>query len=137
MPLNCGAEKILESPLAARRSNQSILKKINPKYFGKTDAKAEAPVFWSSDANSWLIVKVPNTGKDWGQKKRVSEDEMAGWHHWCNECELRQTSGDGEGQGGLMCYSHVVGKRQIQLGDSTTGTYAYIYILIYIYFNLC
>ena len=52
-------------------------------------------------------------------------------------CELRQTSGDGEGQGGLMCYSHVVGKRQIQLGDSTTGTYAYIYILIYIYFNLC
>ena len=25
-------EKILESPLAARRSNQSILKKINPEY---------------------------------------------------------------------------------------------------------
>ena len=56
-------EKILESPLAARRSNQSILKKINPKYLGRTDAKAEAPVFWSPDANSWLSVKVLILGK--------------------------------------------------------------------------
>ena len=31
---------------------------------------------------------------------------MAGWHHWCNEYELGQTSGDGEGQGGLaVCCS--------------------------------
>ena len=28
---------------------------------------------------------------------------MAGWHHQCNEYELWQTSGDGEGQGGLAC----------------------------------
>ena len=28
--------------------------------------------------------KVPDTGKDCGQKKRASEDEMAGWHHHCN-----------------------------------------------------
>ena len=41
-------------------------------------------------------------GKDWGQKeKRSSEDEMAGWHHWCNRDKFGQTSGDGEGQGGL------------------------------------
>ena len=69
-----------------------------------SDAEAEMPVFWSSDVNSWLIGKVPDTGKDWWQK-RVSEDEMAGWHHQCNEHELGQTSGDGEGQGGLMCCS--------------------------------
>ena len=32
----------------------------------------------SSDVNSWLIAKVPDAGKDWGQKeKRMSEDEMA------------------------------------------------------------
>ena len=37
--------------------------------------------------------------------KRASEDEMAGWHHQCNEHELGQTPGDGEGQGGLMCCS--------------------------------
>ena len=45
-------------------------------------------------------------GKDRGQKeKRVSEDEMAGWHHQCNEHELRQTLGDGERQGGLASCS--------------------------------
>ena len=30
---------------------------------------------------------------------------MAGWHHQCNEHELGQTLGDGEGKGGLACYS--------------------------------
>ena len=30
---------------------------------------------------------------------------MAGWHHLYNEHELGQTSGDGEGQGGLACSS--------------------------------
>ena len=45
----------------------------------RTDAEAETPVFWSSDVNSWLTGKVPDAGKDWGQKeKRASEDEMAG-----------------------------------------------------------
>ena len=73
---------------------------------GRTDVEAEAPVFWSSDVNSGLIAKVSDAGKDWGQEeKRASEDEMAGWHHWCNGSELGQTSGDGEGQGGLACCS--------------------------------
>ena len=45
-------------------------------------------------------------GKKCGQKeKRASEDEMAGRHHQCNEHELGQTPGDGEGQGGLACCS--------------------------------
>ena len=39
------------------------------------------------------------------EEKRVSEDEMAGWHHRCNRHELGQTSGDGEGQRGLACCS--------------------------------
>ena len=30
---------------------------------------------------------------------------MAGWHHRCNEHELGQTLGGGEGQGGLTCCS--------------------------------
>ena len=33
------------------------------------------------------------------------EGDMAGWHHRCNEHELGQTPGDGEGQGGLTCCS--------------------------------
>ena len=48
---------------------------------------------------------VLDAGKDWGQKKGASEDEMAGWHHQCNGCELGQTSGDDERQEGLACCS--------------------------------
>ena len=33
------------------------------------------------------------------------EDEMVGWHHQLNGHEFEQTSGDGEGQGSLMCCS--------------------------------
>ena len=90
-------EKTPEGPLDSK-----VIKPVNLKgdqtwiFIGWTDA--EAPVFWSSDGNSWLIGKVPDAGKDWGQKeKRASEDEMAGWHHWCNKHELEQTPGDDEG----------------------------------------
>ena len=96
-------EKTPQSPLDSKE-----IKLVNLKgnqswtLIGRTDAQAETPVFWSSDANSWLTGKVPDAGKDWGQKgKRVSEDEMAGRHHRCNGHELGQTLGDGEGQGGL------------------------------------
>ena len=55
----------------------------------------------------WILIgKVPDAGKDWGQKeKRGSEDEMGRCHHQCNEHELGQTLGDGEGQGDLACCS--------------------------------
>ena len=56
------------------------------------------PIFWLLDVNCWLIGKVIDAEKDWRKKeKRVSEDEMAGWHHWCNGHELGQTLGDGKG----------------------------------------
>ena len=72
----------------------------------RTDTEAEVPIFWSPDANSQLIRKVPDSGKYWGQKeKRLSEDEIAGWHHQCNGHDLGQTLGYGEGQGGLACCS--------------------------------
>jgi len=35
----------------------------------------------------------------------MTEDEMAGWHHQLNGQEFEQASGDGEGQGSLVCYS--------------------------------
>ena len=59
--------KLLRVPWTARRSNQSVLKEINPDWFiGRTDAEAEAPVLWLPDANSvsWLIVRDPDAGKD-------------------------------------------------------------------------
>ena len=33
-------------------------------FFGRTDAEAETPIFWPSDAKSQLIGKDPDAGKD-------------------------------------------------------------------------
>ena len=94
-------KKKMRVPWTVRRTNQYILNK-SWILTGRNDAEAEVPVFWSPDANSWLIGKVPFTGKDWWQKEeRALEEEMVGRHHWCNGYELGQTPGDGEWQGGL------------------------------------
>ena len=92
-------EKTPESPLDSKEIKPVKLKGDQPWIFtGRTDAEVEAPVFWSSDVNRQLIGKVPDAGKDWGQKeKRVSEDEMAGRQPWSYEHELGQTPGDSEG----------------------------------------
>ena len=58
-------EKILESPLDCKE-----IKPVNPKgnqplvLIGSTDAEAEAPIFWPPDAESQLIGKGPDSGKD-------------------------------------------------------------------------
>ena len=42
-----------------------------------TDGEAEAPILWLPDANSQLIGKDPDAGKDRRLKeKRAAEDEM-------------------------------------------------------------
>ena len=102
MSSNCGTR---EDSLDSKEIKPVNLKGNQPWILiGRTDAEDEAPVFWALDANSQLIGKVPDAGKDWEQK-RASEDEMAGWHHWCNGYELGQTLEDSEGQGGLACWS--------------------------------
>ena len=95
-------EKTLESPL------DSKIKPVNPKrnqpwiFIGRT----KAAVLWSPDVKSWLTGKDPNAGKDWEQEeKRVTEDEMVGWHHWLNGHEFDQAPGDSEGQWSLACCS--------------------------------
>ena len=40
----------------------------------------------------------------------MTEDEMVGWHHRLNGHEYKQTPGDSEGQGSLMCCSPWGGK---------------------------
>ena len=59
--------------------------------------------------------------KDWKQKeKRVTEDDMVGWHHRFNGQELGQTLGDSEGHGGLACCNPWFAKSGTQLSDWTT-----------------
>ena len=71
--------RLLRVPWTSRRSNQSILKEISPGFIGRTDAEAETPILWSPPAKSWLIGKDPDAGRDWGQEKGTTKDEMAGW----------------------------------------------------------
>ena len=97
-------EKTLESPLDCKEI-QPVCSKGDQSwmFFGRTDAKAETPVLWPPHVKSWL------TGKDWcweglGQEEKgMTEDEMAGWHHWLDGPESEWTPGVGDGQGGLAC----------------------------------
>ena len=98
-------EKTLESPLDCKEiqpvhpeGNQSWI------FIGRTDAKAETPILWPTDAKNWLIWKDPDAGKDLGlEEKGMTEDEVVGWHHWLSGHEFEQAPGVGVGQGGLAC----------------------------------
>ena len=37
------------------------------------------------------------------EEKGMTEDEVAGWHHWLDGRESQWTAGVGDGQGGLAC----------------------------------
>ena len=93
-------EKTLESPLDCKE-----IKPVNPKenqpwiFLGKT--VAEALILWPAYSVSQLIGKDPDAGKDRGQEKRATEDEMVLWHHRLNGHEFEQTPGDSEGQASL------------------------------------
>ena len=100
-------EKTLESPLDCKEI-QSVHSKGDQSwvFIGRTDAEAETPILWPPHAKCWLIGKDPDAGRDWGQEEKgMTEDEMAGWHHWLNGHEFEQAPGDGEGQGNLVCCS--------------------------------
>ena len=62
-----------------------------------------SPILRPPHTKSWLIGKDPDAGRDWGQEMGMTEDEMAGWHHWRDGCEFAWTPGVGDGQGGLVC----------------------------------
>ena len=75
----------MKVPLTARRSDQSILKEINPgislegmmlklklQYFGHLMRRVDS-------------LEKTDAGKDWRQEEKgTAEDEMAGWHHRLN-----------------------------------------------------
>ena len=95
-------EKTLESPWGYKEI-QPVHSKGDQSwvFFGRTDAQAETPIFWSLHVKSWLIGKDSDTGRDGRQEEKgTTEDEMAGWHHRLDEHEFGWTPGVGDGQGG-------------------------------------
>ena len=98
-------EKTLKSPLDCKE-----IQPVHPKgdqswvFIGRTDAKAETPILWPPHAESWLIGKDSDAGRDWGQEEKgTTEDEMAGWHHQLDGSEFEWTLEVVDGQGGLAC----------------------------------
>ena len=72
--------RLFRVPWPARRSNQSILKEINPEYL--LEGLMLKLQYFGHLMKSWHNGKDPDPGKDWGQEeKRVTEDGMVGWHH--------------------------------------------------------
>ena len=95
-------EKTLESPLDCKE-----IKPVNPKesqswiFTGRTDVEAET----LPDAKNWLTGKDPDAGKDWGQEKGTTGDEMVGWHHRLSGHKFEKALRVGDGQGSLVCCS--------------------------------
>ena len=73
-------EKTLESPLDCKE-----IQPVHPKgnqswmFIGRTDAKAETPIFWSPHGKSWLIGKDPDAGRNLGQEEKGMTEEWDGW----------------------------------------------------------
>ena len=86
--------RLLRVPWTARRSDQSILKEISPKYSLeglKLKFQCFGHLMWRTDSRQ--------------EEKGMTEDEMVGLHHRFNGQEFEQTLGVGDGQGSLMCCS--------------------------------
>ena len=101
--------RLLQIPCIGDQTNQLWM------FSGRMDTGAEVPILWPPDAKSWLTGKDPDAGKDWGQeKKRMTEDEMVGWHHRFNGPEFEQTLGE--------FAVHGVAKSRTQLSNRRTKT---------------
>ena len=74
----------LENPMnSMKRQNDRILKEELPRTLGAQYATGD---------KSWLTGKDSDAGRDWGQEEKgMTEDEMAGWHHWLDGRESEWT----------------------------------------------
>ena len=98
--------RLLRVPWTARRSNQSILKEISPKYsLEGLMLKLKLQYFGHLMRRTDSLEKTLMLGKIEGRRTRGWQDEMVGWHHWLNGHEFVQALGVGDGQGNLVCCS--------------------------------
>ena len=84
-------ERLLKVPWIARRSNQSILKEINPEYSleGLT-LKLKLQYFGHLMRRSDSLEKTLMLGKIEGRRGRRTAEEQVRWHHWLDGNEFEQ-----------------------------------------------
>ena len=136
-------EKTLESPLDCQE-----IKPVHPKgnqsriFIGKTDAEAETPILWPTNAKNWLIGKDRDAGKHWRhEEKGTTEDEMVECHHWCSGHEFEQSPEVGDEQEAWHAAVHGVIKSRTWLSDwaehssfpSTIYWRDYLFFIVYSY----
>ena len=94
-------------PWTARRSNQSILKEIDPGCsFEGLMLRLKLQYFGHLMRGVDSLEKTLMLGGIGGQKdEKTTEDEMVGWHHQLDGHEFEQAQGDSEGRGSLVCCS--------------------------------
>ena len=105
----CGVGEDSWESLAARRSNQTILKEINSDY--SLEGLMLKLLYFDhlmQKVNS--IEKTLMLGKTEGRREGTTEDETVGWHHRLNGHQFKQALGVGDGQGSLACCSPWVTK---------------------------
>ena len=95
-------EKTLESPLDGKEIKPVNLKGNQPEYsLGGLVLKLKLQYFDHLIDTANSLEKSPMLGNT--ECRRRGHQGMRGWRHRCNRRELGQISGDGEGQGGLVC----------------------------------
>ena len=95
--------RFLRVPWTSRRSNQSILKEINPEYsLDGPMLKLKLQYFGHLMQRAKSLEKRSHRKKE-QEEKGATGNEMVGWHHWLNRHEFEQIQGDSEGQGSLVC----------------------------------
>ena len=105
-------------------------------FFGRNDAKAEAPVLWPPHAKSWLIGKDSDAWRDWGQEEKgMTEDEMAGWHHGLDGRESEWTPEMVMDREAWCAAIHEVENSRTRLSDWTELNWS-TEVLILMYSNL-
>ena len=71
--------RLLKSPLDCKKIQPVHSEGDQPwDFFGRNDAKTETPVLWPPHAESWLIGKDSDAGRDWGQEEKGT----TGWDGW-------------------------------------------------------
>ena len=123
------------------RSNQSILREINPEYslerlMLKLELQFSGPLMQTADS----LEKSLMLGKIEGRRRRGHQSQSVshGWHDWCNGHELGKTSRDAA----WHAANHGVRKSWTRLGNWTTAAmymyvYVCVYMCIYVYVCLC